>query len=244
MVMRAPLISLIFCLFLISSASAVQPKVIIDIGHTPKTQGVISSQGVAEYKYNKNIAEFLFMALQNKGINTVIINAQGKEITLKQRAALVNNEHGSLLISIHHDSVQPRYLSSWSYDGHDYSYSDRFSGYSVFLSTKNKQYIKSVRLAQLLGMLMRHWEFSPSYHHAEMIQGESRMLLDSYNGIYRYDDLVLLKSVNVPAVLLECGVIVNRQEEGELQKEEVQRRIVNAIAGSVETFLKGIKGDK
>ena len=52
-------------------------------------------------------------------------------------------------------------------------------------------------------------------------------------GIYRFDDLIVLKSAAMPAVLLECGVIVNRAEEAELLTEQRQQKVVAAIYEAV-----------
>ena len=41
----------------------------------------------------------------------------------------------------------------------------------------------------------------------------------------------------MPAVLLECGVIVNRSEEASLQTPEIQHRIVDAAAEAIIQFL-------
>jgi len=39
-----------------------------------------------------------------------------------------------LFISIHHDDVQPVYYSKWDYNGKTYHFSDKFAGYSIFVS--------------------------------------------------------------------------------------------------------------
>jgi N-acetylmuramoyl-L-alanine amidase len=41
----------------------------------------------------------------------------------------------------------------------------------------------------------------------------------------------------MPAVLLECGVIVNRGEEASLEKLEIQHRIAEAAAEAIIKFL-------
>ena len=76
---------------------------------------------------------------------------------------------------------------------------------------------------------MRGQGLTPTLHHAEPVKGENRELVDPTLGIYRFDDLIVLKSSAMPAALLECGVIVNRMEEAELLTEERQQKVVAAI---------------
>lgn len=61
-------------------------------------------------------------------------------------------------------------------------------------------------------------------------------MLDPKIGLYRFDDLVVLRSATMPAVLLEAGVIVNRQEELRLQDPVLMRRMADAIASSVQRY--------
>jgi N-acetylmuramoyl-L-alanine amidase len=42
-------------------------------------------------------------------------------------------------------------------------------------------------------------------HHAEPVAGESRELIDRALGIYRYDELAVLRTATMPAVLFEAG---------------------------------------
>jgi len=51
--------------------------------------------------------------------------------------------------------------------------------------------------------------------------------------MYRFDDLIVLRTANMPAVLLECGVIVNPDEEKELKQPERQSKTVRAIRSAV-----------
>ena len=39
----------------------------------------------------------------------------------------------------------------------------------------------------------------PTFHHAEPIKGENRELVNRDLGIYRFDDLIVLKSAATPA---------------------------------------------
>jgi N-acetylmuramoyl-L-alanine amidase len=116
-------------------------------------------------------------------------------------------------------------------------YSDKFSGFSVFVSRKNRKSAQSQQFARLLGEAMIARGFSPTLHHAEKIPGEGRNLLDKDLGLYEFEDLIVLKTAAMPAVLLECGVIINRSEETSLQKPEIQQRIADAATEAISKFL-------
>jgi N-acetylmuramoyl-L-alanine amidase len=61
-------------------------------------------------------------------------------------------------------------------------------------------------------------------------------LLDADAGVYRYDQLMVLRETRMPAVLLEAGSIVNRQEELELATPERRLLIAQAAAAAVENL--------
>ena len=63
-----------------------------------------------------------------------------------------------------------------------------------------------------------------------------RILVDAEAGVYRYDQLIVLRQTTMPAVLLEAGSIVNRQEELELGTPERRSRTSAAIVAAVENF--------
>ena len=91
----------------------------IDIGHTINTPGATSARGVPEYLFNKNIATLLHkQLLQDTRLkHSFIINETGDDISLAARAAIANQRGAHLLVSIHHDSVQPKELSQWLCEG-------------------------------------------------------------------------------------------------------------------------------
>ena len=55
-------------------------------------------------------------------------------------------------------------------------------------------------------------------------------------GVYLYDQLVVLKSTEAPAVLLEAGIIVNRVEELVLSSPEGRVSISAAVLEAVNQF--------
>jgi N-acetylmuramoyl-L-alanine amidase len=221
-----------------SAGSDLKPRVALDVGHSVKQPGAYSARGVGEYSFNRMIAEALLRSLLRTGeVEAFIINPQGKPISLAERTREAANKRAALFLSIHHDSVQRRYIKEWNVGGKTHLYSDNFSGFSIFVSRKNRKFAQSLKFAHLLGEAMIARGFSPTLHHAEKIPGEGRNLIDKSLGLYEFDDLLVLKTAAMPAVLLECGVIVNRSEEASLQKPETQQRIAEAAIEAIIKFM-------
>ena len=61
-------------------------------------------------------------------------------------------------------------------------------------------------------------------------------LIDEEAGVYRYDHLIVLHTARMPAVLLEAGSIINRQEEFEFATPESRLLVAEAVAAAVEEF--------
>jgi N-acetylmuramoyl-L-alanine amidase len=229
-----------FCLAMASAAASDgKPLVALDIGHTMSRPGADSARGLSEYYFNKRIVLKLAESLGRSGeVDAFIINPEGKPISLRERTRQAQRKNAVLFLSVHHDSVQPRYLKQWTVNGKRQLYSDKFQGFSLFYSRKNAKSAESYRFARLLGTAMVARGFSPTLHHAEQIPGEGRTLVDKNLGLYEFGDLLVLKTAAMPAALLECGVIVNRNEEASLQTPDTQDRIVDAAAEAIVQFLR------
>src|SRR5262249_39926887 len=115
-------------------------KIALDIGHTIQAPGAMSARGVAEYAFNSILAGRIGESLRDAGYrNTYLLTASGTgKRQLEQRTARANALGVNLFLSIHHDDVQPIYYSTWTYDGKSYHFSDKFSGYSIFVSYENR----------------------------------------------------------------------------------------------------------
>lgn len=234
------LITLVFPVFLFLATGLLSPctgseknkkcLIAIDIGHSPKHPGARSSRGIFEFEFNQRIAGIVEAQLKATGYDT-LLNPVPHEAddSPRQRAHRVNKAKAQILISIHHDSVQEQFLEPWIYNGRREYFSDIFSGFSLFFSTNNRFPDKSLALAVILGDQLLLHGFTPTLHHADPVEGENRPLIDAKRGIYTHSNLALLRWVKVPAILLECGVIVNRHEEATLSDVKTQKRIASAI---------------
>jgi len=215
-----------------------QFRVAIDVGHTPEAPGATSARGVTEYAFNLRLARSIQKKLVGGGflLTNLISLAGSGRAPLIARSDSANALGVNLFLSVHHDSVQPIYLSHWDYEGRTRTFSDRFSGYSLFVSLRNDAAAASLTFAKLFARELSTRKLQFTMHHAENIPGERRPLLDRDLGIYRYDSLAVLMNTRAPAVLFEAGVIVNRRDELLLSSPEYQGRISDAALSAVNEF--------
>ena len=200
--------------------------VALDVGHYQAEPGVISASGRPEFEFNLDLALQVKNALQASGIEIRMIGERGDYAILAKRTQ--DAKGADLLLSIHHDSVKQRLLPE----------ADRFSGFSIFISRKNKRTDESLACASAIGARLRAAGFAPSRYHADPVRGENRPFADEANGVHYYDKLAVARTAAMPAVLLEAGVIVNRAEEARLREPAVQRRIAAAVAQGARQCLR------
>jgi N-acetylmuramoyl-L-alanine amidase len=214
-------------------------QVLIDVGHTTTSPGADSARGVPEYEFNLKLAEVIAQSLHEAGFDkTVRLVTSGTRLSsLFHRVASANNVHGDLFISIHHDSVPDNLKEVWQYDGKKHSYSDRFSGYAIFVSNHNTDPAGSLAFGHSLGQELQKRGLHYTPHYTLPLMGKYRHeLIDAEAGVYRYDHLIVLHGTRMPAVLLEAGSIINRQEELEVATPERRWTMADAVTAAVVEF--------
>ena len=224
----SPIVFLFFLqlfIIVISFSKCLAIVITIDPGHSISRSGALSCSGIKEVYFNDNMASVLALKLQKKGYSTRITRKENESPSLIQRAAMAKGS--DVLISIHHDSVQPQFLEKLAGNR---QCSNHANGYSIFISRKNTHFDQSRAVAVRISTELRHSGFTPSLHHAEDVPGENRQLFDRSLGIYFFDDLVVLKKAPVAAILIEAFVIVNPADEGRAADPVTIGRFSEAIA--------------
>jgi N-acetylmuramoyl-L-alanine amidase len=205
--------------------SIVAAEIAVDIGHHAAEPGVISASGRPEFEYNKDLAFELKKNLEGKGLKVRLIGERGDYAVLYHRTR--DAKGADLFVSIHHDSVKERLLPR----------ANEFAGFSLFVSRDNPQVTKSLACASRIGKSLREKGFTPSRYHADPVLGESRPFADEENGVHFYDNLAVGKTAAMASVLVEAGVIVNREEDKRMLDPQVRARIAAAISEGVRECL-------
>ena len=225
----------LLALVLLIATSARGATVAIDVGHFIEEPGATSARGRPELEFNRELAIEIESAARDRGLKTLLVGYDGFMSHLARRTAAAAG--ADFFLSVHHDSVQPYLIKSWEYDSVERAFNDDHAGFSLFISRKNPAVNESLACASQIGAALRGAGFIPSLYHADPIPGENKPFADKTNGVHYYDNLIVLKTARTPAVLLEAGVIVNRDEELKMRSAEVHKRMAGAVVLGLERCL-------
>jgi N-acetylmuramoyl-L-alanine amidase len=214
-------------------------RIVLDVGHTAKSEGAISARGVAEFAFNLHLARRIEEKLKVAGFagTKLLVTEGNSRPSLVKRVTIANDLPADLFLSIHHDSVPNKLLEDWEFEGKKRHFSDRFSGYSVWVSRNNPDFKTSLAFAELLAKQMKAQGMNYAHQYTEAIMGHyQHPLLNKETGVYSYDELIVLRKTQMPAVLLEAGSIINRDEELKMDSTERRDIISNGVATAVKQF--------
>jgi N-acetylmuramoyl-L-alanine amidase len=214
-------------------------RIVLDVGHTAESEGATSARNIAEFIFNLRLARRIEEKLRAEGFaQTRLLLTEGKATpSLLKRVAAASKLDANLFLSIHHDSVPNSLLENWEFEGKKSHFSDRFSGYSVFVSHNNPDFKTSLAFAELLGKEMKAQDLQFARQYTQPIMGRyQHPLLNKETGVYSYDELFVLRSTRMPAVLLEAGSIINRDEELKMDSPERRDIISSSVTAAVKEF--------
>ena len=200
--------------------------------------GATSARGVAEYDFNLALAHAMRQELVRAGYqSTIVLTTELRGVRgLTHRAARANTAHADVFLSVHHDAVRDRFVKKWDVDGVERNYYDDARGYSLHVSRRIPD---SLTLARLVSdELLKAGLGFTTHHEPRAVVGAAVPYADAARGIYWRDRLVVLNATRMPAVLLEAGVILNRDEELLLASEPFRLTIASAVVRAVGQFCR------
>ena len=213
--------------------------ILVDVGHSLSRSGAVSARGRTEFEFNRDMARAITAAIRRSGISNVILfNEEGANMSIAERVRRINALRPLLVISVHHNSMYPKYLKTWLWQGKQRLYCEHYRGASVYFSQENDFAGQSRAIATDLRLQMAKAGMNLYQHPEFELRKKGIVAFPGQAGFYRYDSLGVLRGPDCPAVLLECGMIVNRDEELLLRDKAYQRKLAMVVAQSVKNQLK------
>lgn len=218
-----------------------RPLVLIDPGHGGRDPGASSVSGqVSEKQLTLQFGRELMDALARNGrVRVAMTRDDDRFLPLDQRSALARRLGASLYVSLHMDSAPNPLARGASI----YSLSDVASdAEAARLARKENSAIAragggdgSVRA--ILSDLALRSQMTASATFAERIVRHSAGRVALRPEPHRFADFHVLRSAGVPAVLFEAGYLSNVEDEALLRSPDKRRRIVEALASTVEAEI-------
>ncbi len=215
--------------------------VAIDAGHGGDDPGSIGPSGIYEKKVVLEIAKKIQARINlTPGMMAVMTRSGDYFVNLNKRSEIARNSKADLLISIHADaftSSQPRGASVWILSmrranseigrwlEHKEKHSELLGGAGeIIQNTDNEQYLAMT----LLDMSM---DRSMAISHS--IANDVLSNLGKVTRLHKHKpesaSFAVLKSPDIPSILVETGFISNKREEILLSQKEHQNNIAKAV---------------
>ncbi len=217
--------------------------VVLDPGHGGKDPGAISRSG----KYEKHIT--LAMAketreyLEDAGYTVVLTRSTDKAIPLRRRYQIAHEADGDLFISIHADSAKNKSarglsvytISERASDKEAAALAERENKADILLGLDLSDYNPDV--SNILIDLAKIDTMNKSATYAKQLVKEMKQETTLLPNAHRFAGFAVLKSTNIPSVLLELGYLSNPREDKLLQKKSYRRKLARALVRAVNKYF-------
>ncbi|AQS40155.1 N-acetylmuramoyl-L-alanine amidase [Shewanella psychrophila] len=215
--------------------------VAIDAGHGGDDPGSIGPSGIYEKKVVLEIAKKVEAKINaTPGMRAVMTRTGDYFVNLNKRSEIARNSKADLLVSIHADaftSPQPRGASVWVLSmrranseigrwlEHKEKHSELLGGAGeIIQNTDNEQYLAMT----LLDMSMDR-SMAISHNIADDVLSNLGKVTKLHKHKPESASFAVLKSPDIPSILVETGFISNHQEERLLSQREHQNNIAKAV---------------
>lgn len=227
-------------------ASIIEKKIIvfIDPGHGGKDPGAIGALGTLEKDLTLKASLLIAKVLnKNRQINALLSRTGDYFIPLRKRIELAKKNKADVFISIHADSSENKKASGISV----FSLSDVASDKEAHRLAKKENEVdkilgieKSIKDPLIYGSLIKMFQreaMNDSSILAKNIISNLKETKLALNRGHRFAGFAVLKSYDIPSVLIEIGFLSNKQEEKKMLNSKYMKNLSQGLANAIENYL-------
>lgn len=228
----------------VSDGSSSQRIVVLDPGHGGVDPGAIGTSGAYEKVVVLSYSRILREVLQASGRYHVVMTRDSDVyLPLRDRYQVAHSVDAGLFLSIHadaHSSASVRGMSVYTLsdrasDAEAEALAQRENLSDVLAGTDLTGYESDV--SSILISLAQRSTRQHSSEFAEILVDEMDDAIRMLRNPHRYAGFAVLKSPNVPSVLIELGYMSNRQDEAELRTENYQRLMARHMLLAIDRYF-------
>ena len=221
-----------------------KPLIVLDPGHGGADPGAISYSGKYEKNLTLQMAKEVKKEIEKTGRYRVKLTRDtDKALTLRGRIAFAHKNEADLFISIHADSAKNKKAKGLSV----YTISERASDKEAQLlaERENKADIilgmdltnEAPEVSNILIDLAKRDTMDKSSHYANILVKTMGKQVKLVKNAHRFAGFVVLKSPNIPSVLIEIGYLSNREEERNLGKPAYRAKLAKSIVDAIDDYF-------
>ena len=218
--------------------------VFIDPGHGGRDPGAVGRLGTLEKNITLKTSIMLKDALKKyKNIDTILSRYNDIYLPLKERTNLAKINNADIFISIHADSSKNKKANGISV----FSLSDKASDIEAKMLAKrendvdnfltNKSRIRDPIIFDTLIKMYQREAMNDSSYLAKKILSNLEKTKLAVNRGHRFAGFSVLKSYDIPSVLIEVGFLSNKQEEKKLLSTKYLNELSNGLAVAVKNYF-------
>lgn len=189
--------------------------IIVDAGHGGEDGGAVSDNGVSESEINLKIGLKLQQLLEQSGSNVVLTRSDNNAIYDVDKKTLRDKKNSDIRnrVKIGNNSSADIFVSIHLNKIPE----NQYYGWQTFFKDGNED---GKRLATCIQNNLN-----------ETMQKENKRTPLKINNVY------IIKHVEIPTVIVECGFLSNSEEEKQLQQEEYQTKLAWGIYNGIMEFF-------
>jgi N-acetylmuramoyl-L-alanine amidase len=220
--------------------------VAIDAGHGGKDPGAIGQRKTQEKDITLKVAQRLYKRLQKQeGIKPVLIRRNDTYIALRERIRLAREKNADLFVSIHADAFKRKAAKGSSV--FTLSLKGASSEAAQWLADKENEADAlfgdialdglSQDLKETLLDLAQNSTLEASLEVGDEVLSELKKIGSVHKPQVEQANFAVLKSPDIPSVLVETAFISNLSEEKKLNSPRFQEKLAKAIQTGVAHYL-------
>jgi N-acetylmuramoyl-L-alanine amidase len=226
------------------SAAKPAPLVMLDPGHGGKDPGAIGYSGTYEKHVAFDTALELRHQLQAAGYRVQLTRGRDVFIPLEDRVAIAQHAGAALFVSMHADALTDHSvrgasvytLSDTASDAQTAALARRENSADRFAGPAFRDV--SPEVAGILASLVRQETRAASVHMARSVVHALDSTVPMLNNPDRHAGFVVLKSADIPSVLVEMGFMSNPEDEAALRRPEHRAKVATAMKRAVDGYFK------
>jgi N-acetylmuramoyl-L-alanine amidase len=228
-----------------SKSSLQKIVVVIDPGHGGKDPGAEGIGKVKEKDVVLAIAQDMAKTInKNSAFHAVLTRDGDYFLTLRERIKIASENHANFFVAIHADAFTKGFNYSPGASVFVLSQRGATSEAARFLAEKeneselgHKIEDKSFSLRSILVDLAQTATISTSLDVGLTVLDELIKVCDLHSSKVEQAGFVVLKSVDIPSMLIETGFISDPEEELKLKDPTYQIKLADALATGIENYF-------